>query len=115
MAYIYQNFFIKAPIAILEQPLPLTEFIKKDGEGNDIAGEYYTIPEYLATFNHTVERYNEDNSYFIKGFAFNVNGLDEMRARLTDFGLTLDTNVWILSPGEIGEELAKPEWQTTEV
>lgn len=107
--FIYQNFYIKAPVQILEVPLPLNEFIKKDEEGNTVEGEYYTIPEYLATIGHTVDRYSSDG-FFIKGFGFNFDGLKELESKLGDFGLTIGTNIWILSPSEVQEELAKEEW-----
>jgi len=107
MSSTYQNFYIKAPVAILEVPLPLAEFAKLDDEGNEDG--FYTIPEYLAAQNHTIERFSSDG-YFAKGFAFNIVGLDEMRSKFADFGMTLGADVFILSPGEIHEELAKPEW-----
>lgn len=106
---IYQNFFIKAPVQMLGVSLPLNEFIKKDEEGNTVEGEYYTIPEYLATIGHTVDRYSTDG-YFIKGFAFNFEGLKELEVKVSAFGLELGTSIWILSPVEVLEELAKVEW-----
>lgn len=45
--------------------------------------------------------------YFIKGFNFNLAGLDALRDKLIDFGLELGTNIWILSPNEAKEELFK--------
>lgn len=105
---IYENFFIKAPVKMLEVPLPLAGFVKP----NTDPVEYYTIVEYLGTINHTVERFTNDGKFFVKGFGFNLAGIDELRAKLGDFGLELGTNIWILSPGEIGEELAKSEWQS---
>ncbi len=110
----YENFYIKAEVGLLEFPLPLKDFIKKDEEGQEVEGEYYTIPEYLATRGHTVSRYSPDSKYFIKGFAFNLEGLDELRNNLSGFGLELGTNIWILSPNEVHEELTKPEWNGDE-
>ena len=107
---VFENFFIKAKVEVLGLPLPLQSFQKTDDTGAVIVGEYYTIPEYLATFNHTVERYSNDG-YFIKGFGFNIQGLDEMRTKFANFGMTFDVDVFILSPVEVLEELAKPEWQ----
>lgn len=112
MGYLYQNFYIKAPVQLLGVPLPLKEFIKKDGQGQPLNPvEYMTIPEYLATFNHKVSRYSNDGTYFIKGFGFNLAGLDELRTKLADFNLTLGTDIWMLSPAEVQDELQKPEWQ----
>ncbi len=109
---IYQNFYIKAPVKLLGVPLPLKEFIKKDEQGQPLDPvEYMTIPEYLTTFNHRVSRYSNDGTYFIKGFGFNLSGLDELRAKLADFGLTLGTDIWILSPAEVQIELQKREWK----
>ena len=115
MSFIYENFYIKAPVAMLEAPLPLNGFKKKDENGVELdPAEYMTIPEYLSTFNHTVERFTNDGAYFLKGFGFNLVGIDELRGKLMDFGLELDTNIWILSPAEVRDELAKPEWQAEE-
>lgn len=96
---------------MLEVPLPLTEFQKKDEDGNIVDGEYYTIPEYLATRNHTVERYSNDG-YFIKGFGFNYDGLKELESKLEEYGMSIGTNFWVLSPAEVQEELAKEEWDS---
>jgi hypothetical protein len=98
----YQNFYIKAPVAMLEIPLPLSTFLKEDGS-------HMTIPEYLEGICHTVERFSSDG-FFIKGFGFNFDGLKELESRLSDFGLIIGTNVWILSPVEVLEELEKDIW-----
>jgi len=101
---IFNNFYIKAPVGMLEIPIELTAFDKGDGT-------YYTIPEYLATYNHTVDRFTTDGTMFLKGFGFTIKVLDELRAKLADYGLTEDTNFFILSQPEAVEELSKPEWQ----
>ena len=109
---IYTNFFIEAPVAMLAVPLPLEAFKKTDENGVVLDPvEYMTIPEYLATFGHTVERYSNDGKFFIKGFGFNLKGVDEVQAKIGDFGLTLGTDIWIMSPYEVTQELKKPEWQ----
>jgi len=105
---IFQNFYIVAPVAMLEIALPLAAFKKIDDEGNEDG--YYTIPEYLTTISHTVSRYSADNTKFCKGFGFNLAGIDELRGKLGDYGLTLGEDLLILSPGEVQDELAKPEW-----
>ena len=107
---IYENFFIKAPVEMLEVPLPLAGFAKPDTD----PVEYYTIVEYLGTINHTVERFTNDGKFFVKGFGFNLSGIDDLRSKLGDFGLTLDANIWILSPAEVQDELKNPEWQDEE-
>jgi len=109
---IYENFYIKAPVQLLGVPLPLKEFIKTDEQGQPLDPvEYMTIPEYLATFNHKVTRFNNGKTFFIKGFGFNLSGLDELRTKLADFNLELGADIWILSPAEVQDELKKPEWQ----
>lgn len=109
----YENFYIKAPIQLLSVPLPLEAFKKKDEQGEYLDPiEFMTIPEYLATINHTVSRFSKDGKYFLKGFGFNIKGLDEMRNKFSDFNLTLDKDIWILSIEEKQEELSKPEWQS---
>ena len=114
MSKIFQNFYVIAPVAILEVPLPLSDFQKKDESGELIPNEYMNITEYLATINHTVERFNNDKTKFCKGFAFNLNGLDEFRDGLTNFGLVLGTDVLVLTVNEVDEELAKVEWVAPE-
>lgn len=99
---IYENFYIKAPNDLLEVPLPLSMFKKEDES-------YMTIVEYLSTIGHTADRFSTDG-YFIKGFGFNYNGLKELESKASDFGLEIGTNMWILSPTEVYEELAKDEW-----
>ena len=99
---IYENFYIKAPKELLEVPLPLSMFKKEDDS-------YMNIVEYLATIGHTVDRFRTDG-FFLKGFGFNFDGLKELETKASDFGLTIGTNLWILSPVEVYEELSKPEW-----
>ena len=111
---IYQNFYVAAPIAVLAMPLPLEAFKKRDEESEVIPDEYYTIPEYLATFGHKVSRYNNDKTMFMKGFGFNIAGLDEMRAKFSEYGMTLGVNVFILSHPEALEMARLPEWQKDE-
>ena len=106
----YQNFYIKTVVEMLAHPLPLVAFLKPD-----TIDEYYTIPEYLATMNQTVERYSNDGVYFLKGFGFNIASLDELRSKLVDFNLTEGVNFFILSHPEALEELAKPEWDNNEL
>lgn len=103
---IYQNFYIKVPVTMLEVPIPLSTFLKEDGS-------YMTIPEYLEGIGHTVERFSSDG-FFIKGFGFNFDGLKELEAELGGFGLTIGTNVWILSPVEVQEELSKDIWSVVD-
>jgi len=104
---LFENFYIKANVELLEVPLPLEAFKKEDDS-------YMTIPEYLATFGHKVTRFSNDGSMFIKGFGFTYKGIQELTGKLADFGLGVDQNFWILSPAEVKEELAKPEWQKEE-
>lgn len=98
----YHNFYIKAPIQLLEAPLPLEDFKNEDGS-------YKTIPEYLAEINHTVDRFSSDG-YFLKGFSFNYKGLKELENKVGEFGLEIDTNLFLLTFNEAQEELMKEEW-----
>ena len=109
----YENFYIIAPVGMLNIPLPLKDFQKKDEDGELVVDSYMTIPEYLLTLEtpHTVERFNNDNTKFCKGFAFNLDGLHELEQSVGAFGLTVGEDILMLSPGQIKEELAKNEWQ----
>ena len=111
---IYQNFFVKAKVGILSVPIEHSDFIKTDEEGNLIEGNFNTIPEYLAEFGHTVKRFSSDG-YFIKGFGFNLDGVKELETKLASYGLTLGVDIWILSPREVQEELAKEEWNNESI
>jgi len=102
---IFNNFYIKANVELLEVPLPLEAFKKEDGS-------YYTIPEYLSTYGHTVTRFSNDGSMFIKGFGFTYKGIQELTGKLADFGLVVDQNFWVLSPEEVAEELKLPIWNS---
>ena len=99
---IYHNFYIKAPVQLLEVPLPLEDFKNEDGS-------YKTIPEYLAEISHTVDRFSNDG-YFLKGFSFNYKGLKELESKLGELGLEIGTNLFILTFNEAQEELMKEEW-----
>lgn len=94
----YDNFYIKAPVQMLGVPIPLNDFLYGD--------TYMTIPEYLAKNNRLeVKDFTKDGLFFIKGFSFNLEGLDALREKLVEFGLELGVNIWILSPNEAREEL----------
>lgn len=98
----YHNFYIKAPVQLLEVPLPLEDFKNEDGS-------YKTVPQYLAEIGHTVDRFSKDG-YFLKGFSFNYKGLKELESKLGEFGLEIGVNIFILSFNEAQEELQKEEW-----
>ena len=107
MNNVYHNFYIKAPVELLEVPLPLEDFKNEDGS-------YKTIPEYLADIGHTVDRFSTDG-YFLKGFSFNYKGLKELESKLGEFGLEIGKNIFILSFNEAQEELQKDELNETSV
>ena len=107
IANIYHNFYIKAPIQLLEVPLPLEDFKNEDGS-------FKTIPEYLAEIGHTVDRFSTDG-YFLKGFSFNYKGLKELETKVGEFGLEIGKNIFILSFNEAQEELQKDEWNQEEL
>lgn len=107
MNNIYHNFYIKAPITLLEVPIPLEDFKNEDGS-------YKTIPEYLTEINHTVDRFSSDG-YFLKGFSFNYKGLKELESRVGEFGLEIGTNLFILTFNEVQEELQKRIWNETSI
>ena len=102
MNNIYHNFYIKAPIQLLEVPLPLEDFKNE-------YGSYKTIPQYLSEIGHTVDRLSTDG-YFLKGFSFNYKGLKELENKVGEFGLEIGKNIFILSFNEVQEELQKDEW-----
>lgn len=104
---IHENFYIKAPKELLEVPLPLSMFKKEDNS-------YMNIVEYLATIGHNVDRFSTDG-FFLKGFGFNFDGLKELETKTSDFGLEIGTNLWILSPAEVYDELSKPEWNSEKI
>lgn len=104
---IYENFYIKAPKELLEVPLPLSILKKEDNS-------YMNIVEYLATIGHTVDRFSTDG-FFLKGFGFNFDGLKELETKTSDFGIEVGTNLWILSPVEVYDELSKPEWNSEKI
>lgn len=104
----YENFYIKAPVGMLGIPLPLVAF-EKPIDNTDVE-RHYTIPEYLAVSGHTVKRFSNDGVFFLKGFGFNIAGLDEMRVKLGDYGMIENTNFFILSHPEAIEELATANW-----
>ena len=104
---IFNNFYIKAYVELLEVPLPLEAFKKEDGS-------YYTIPEYLATYGHTVTRYSNDKTMFIKGFGFDFDTIEELIKKLPDFGLVRGENIWIFSEPEVKIELQEPMWNKAE-
>ena len=105
MSKIIQNFYIKAPVVLLDQPFNLGVFKKDDGT-------YMTINEYLISLNQTVERFSTDG-YFLKGFGFSFAALMEIQNMLPNAGLTLDVDFFILNENEALEELTKPIWETT--
>jgi len=103
----FANFYIKAPVAMLAVELPIAPFLKEDGT-------YHTIPSYLETLGHTVERFTNDGTFFLKGFGFTIAGLDDMRSKIGSFGLTEGVEIFIMSEPEVQIELSKPEWQQVE-
>ena len=107
MSNIYHNFYIKAPVQLLEVPLPLEDFKNEDGS-------FKTIPQYLAEINHTVDRFSIDG-YFLKGFSFNYVALKELENKLGEFGLEIGKNIFILSFNEAQEELQKGEWNEASI
>lgn len=99
---IYHNFWVKAPVALLEVPLPLADFKKEDGS-------YMNVVEYQATKGHTIDRVSTDG-YFIKGFSFNYTGLKELEEKANQFGLEIGKNLFIFTITEVQKELEKEIW-----
>lgn len=101
------TFYVKAPQELLYAPIPLSMFTNNsDG--------YFTIPEYLNSLGKPEVTYFSQDGYFLKGFNFNLDGLDELRNNLSMFNLELNTNFWIMSPAEAKDELTKIEWEPNE-
>lgn len=103
---IYHNFWVKAPVELLNIPLPLEDFKKEDNS-------YMTIIEYQAALGHTVDRVSTDG-YFIKGFSFNHKGLKELEDKASQFGLEIGKNLFIYTISEVQKELEKKEWNILE-
>ena len=61
-----------------------------------------------------VARFSSDG-YFLKGFSFNYRGLKELENKLSEFGLEIGKNIFILSFNEAQEELQKDEWNETSI
>ena len=60
-----------APVELLTEKIIIDEFLIKDEEGVVIEPhDWYTIPEYIATYGHSVQRLNNDQTWFAKGFNF---------------------------------------------
>ena len=106
------NFYIVAPVAILETPLPIEVFSYIDENG---VQTYHDIVSFLATHGHTVDRFSNDKSKFCKGFEFSISTLDEVRARFVEFNLAEGIDVLILTHKEALELLATPEWKKEDV
>lgn len=97
------TFYVKAPQELLYITIPLSMF-------SNNTGSYFTIPEYLNSLGKPeVTNFSKDG-YFLKGFNFNLDGLDELRNNLSVFNLELNTNFWIMSQVEAKEELLKDNW-----
>jgi len=105
------NFYVKAITPILEAPIQIDTFKNLDEEGNLI--DYNTIPSYLAKQGATVELFSTDG-FFLKAFNFDIKTLDEVRAKLAEYGLKEGESFFILSYAEHLEELKKDEWRNYE-
>lgn len=106
------NFWVIAPSSLLGTPLPLEAFKKYDEEGVEIG--YCTIEEYvLREYGHTEIRKSTDGSMFVKGFWFDLAGLDELRSKLSDYDLVENENFWILNAKEVSIKLQEDEWNET--
>jgi len=103
MSKIIQNFYIVAPVALLDQPFNLAVFKNQDST-------YMSINTYLANINQTVERFSQDG-FFLKGFGFDFATLKEVELLLPSIGLTLDTDFFILNENEALKELETLRWQ----
>ena len=106
-----ENMYLVAPSAILDVPLPLETWEKVDENGVQIDPvEYHSVRSYLAQFGHTVDRFNNDSSMFMKGFNWTVHKIDEVRSKSNDLGLEYGKNLLILNHDEAMDLLATPEW-----
>ena len=105
------NFYIIAPTAIKNVPLPIEFFAKKDENDAVIAGEFYTVAEVVELGGHTIERYSNDGLKFAKGFCFTFDTANELVAMLPDYNLTYGVDVKLINELEIGGELNTAEWK----
>ena len=103
-----ENLYLVAPSAMLDTPLPLNSFLKEDGT-------YHSITSYLATYNHTVERFSTDGTMFIKGFNWTMSTVDEVRAKCGDFNLVYGDTLLILNHDESMELLSTVDWKKEDI
>ncbi len=112
------NFTLKMTKDRIDTKIPIKKFEAKDTETGDIIKDkfgkatYATLPEYLATKNHTIKRFSD--THFVKGLEFTYKELKEMESELLKQGLVEGRDYWFLSHSELREELAKDEWNPKE-
>lgn len=107
------NFWIVAPIAMLQAQIPLDAFLKPDEEGN-LTEDHYTVEEFVKAGGHTVSRFNNDGSKFIKGFCFTMDTANELIEMLPSYGLEYKVDAKLINKLQYPDELALDEWKTIE-
>ena len=104
-----ENYYVIAPVKLLDVPIKLDAFRKTDEQGNP-TDEYMSVREYEAQFNHTIDRFNKDKSLFCKGFEFNWKKQLAVFDLLKSMGLIEDQDFKFLNAVEVAEEMQKPDW-----
>jgi len=106
-----ENLYLVAPVAVLDVPLPLATWEKVDEFGVQITPvKYHSVRSYVAQYGHTVDRFNNANTMFMKGFNWTVSKIDEVRTKASTFGLVYGVSLLILNHDEAMNLLATPEW-----
>ena len=109
------NFFIECPIAIKDVELPIEIFkLPDDEEGNPTEG-YYTVQEFVEAGGHTIVRFNNDGSRFIKGFCFTMDTIDVLRTMMPTFNLTYGVDVKLHNALQVGDVLSGADWTTQDM
>ena len=109
------NFVMKLPVSRINTKIKVPKFEAKDPEtGETILDKdgnvtYATLPEYLATYQHTIKALSTDG-YFIKGMEFTYFEMKQIEAELLKDGLVEGVDYWFLAHSERRVELAKDEW-----
>jgi len=99
----FENFYITAPVQMLEVPIDMALFKNEDDT-------YMTIKEWCTSIGHEAPRVSLDGTLFVKGFPFNMAGVMEFINKLPSYGLEYGVNVNGYNVAEIAEVLATAEW-----
>ncbi|WBC28521.1 replication origin binding protein [Thiohalocapsa phage LS06-2018-MD03] len=107
------NQTIIGKVELLEVKYPFLALGKDDEElvNNPELLEPITLPEYVATYGHSIKRFNKDKTKFMKPMQFNRKGIKQLEKALDEMEFVEGVDIWILYDIEVPDELAKDEWQ----